>query len=545
MTPAPGNQVPAEPCGIALGRHRRSHGAIPPSLAVPRGRPTDVLRPPWRYHCRSLHWNSGVELSYQWREGKRNVGTPDRITATFLLAAAVAGTVALAGGCAGTVRSEEARDEPEGRASSSVRPLILVHGAFGFGRDELFGYHYWGGPVDIQERLRRRGYPTFTAEVGPVSSNWDRACELYACIKGGRVDYGAVHARRHGHARFGRTYPGLFPAWGTTDALTGRIRTVHLVGHSLGGQTARVLVQLLAEGCPEERDAPALGLGADRGEAVPGAAPQGAPAGALPGASSGSAGLSPLFAGGHDWVASVTSISTPHDGTTATVRFGLDGSPMEVAMTLFLTLSGTSASSVYDFRLDQWGLQRQPGESARTYRTLVAASPVWHNLEDTSLEDGSPEGARELNRWVHAQPGVYYFSWATEETYRDPLSGTRVPGWGMNPSLAVLSSFLGSYTCTEPGRVPVDESWWPNDGLVNTCSMDGPTLGSSDTIVPYPGREAGPPRPGVWNFMGVLRSVDHLDIVGLDPLWREHPRGSASLVDWYASLARMLADLPE
>jgi len=431
-----------------------------------------------------------------------------------LLAAALAAVAVFASGCAGSPRSGELYAAPPGgQGSGSLRPLVLVHGAFGFGRDELWGYRYWGGPVDIQEGLRRRGYPTFTAEVGPVSSNWDRACELYACIRGGRVDYGEAHAGRHGHERFGRTYPGLYPEWGASDPFTGRTRTVHLVGHSLGGQTARVLVQLLAEGSPEER-------AVSRGGA-----------------------LSPLFAGGHDWVTSVTTISTPHDGTTATVRFAAEG--LELGMSVLLTLSGTSEPAVYDFRLDQWGLQPRPESSVLAYRRLVAASPVWSNLEDTSLRDGSPEGARELNRWVHAQPGVYYFSWATEETYRDPLSGTRVPGWGMNPNLVLLSRFLGSYSAAEQGGVQVDESWWPNDGLVNTCSMDGPTLGSSDRIVPYPGSEAGAPRPGVWNFMGVLESVDHLDIVGLDPLWREHPRGSDSLLDWYASLARMLTALPK
>ena len=51
-----------------------------------------------------------------------------------------------------------------------------------------------GGVHDIQEDLKRNGYTVHTAAVGPVSSNWDRACELYAQINGGTVDYGAAHA---------------------------------------------------------------------------------------------------------------------------------------------------------------------------------------------------------------------------------------------------------------------------------------------------------------------------------------------------------------
>ena len=424
--------------------------------------------------------------------------------------------------CTGSPRSDlpAPRDTPglpdtrprANRLRANRHPLVLVHGAYGFGREDLGGYHYWGGPLDLQEELRERGYLVVTAGVGPVSSNWDRACELYACLAGGRVDYGEANSRRHGHERFGRSYPGLLPEWGSRDPLTGRIRKVHLVGHSLGGQTARVLTQLLAEGSEEERAAAAEGPGGGT-------------------------------AGGRDWVASVTTISTPHDGTTATVRFELEGSSMERFMSLLLAIAGTTPETVYDFKLEQWGLERRPELSPREYRRAVRASPVWDNLEDTSLWDGSPEGARELNRWVRAQEGVYYLSWATEETFRDPISGTRTPGPGMNPNLSALSRFLGSYTTREPGKVPIDRSWWPNDGLVNTCSMDGPSLGSRDRIVPWDG--SGPLEPGVWNFMGVLESMDHLDIIGLDPLWREKPRGSDSLLGWYLSLAELLASLPE
>ena len=38
-----------------------------------------------------------------------------------------------------------------------------------------------------------------TAVVGPFSSNWDRAVELFYQIKGGCVDYGAAHAAANNH----------------------------------------------------------------------------------------------------------------------------------------------------------------------------------------------------------------------------------------------------------------------------------------------------------------------------------------------------------
>lgn len=132
-------------------------------------------------------------------------------------------------------------------------PFILVVGFSGWGRDEINRIKYWGGRRDIEAHLRENGYLTYTAAPGPVSSNWDRACELYALIKGGTVDYGKAHADMYGHARFGPTYPGLYPEWGERDERTGRMHRVHLIGHSMGGQTIRLLAQLLACGSEEER----------------------------------------------------------------------------------------------------------------------------------------------------------------------------------------------------------------------------------------------------------------------------------------------------
>jgi hypothetical protein len=37
--------------------------------------------------------------------------------------------------------------------------------------------------------LPNKGYTVLTPTIGPISSNWDRACELYAYLKGGIVDY--------------------------------------------------------------------------------------------------------------------------------------------------------------------------------------------------------------------------------------------------------------------------------------------------------------------------------------------------------------------
>ena len=68
------------------------------------------------------------------------------------------------------------------------------------------------------------------ATVSPFSSNWDRAAELYAYLKGGTVDYGAAHAKEHGHNRYGKTFTGAYPNWDENNP-------VHLIGHRMGGNT--------------------------------------------------------------------------------------------------------------------------------------------------------------------------------------------------------------------------------------------------------------------------------------------------------------------
>ena len=63
-------------------------------------------------------------------------------------------------------------------------PIILVHGFMGWGRDEMGSYRYWGGKNDIENELKKNGFEVYTSNVGPVSSNWDRAIELFYQIKG-------------------------------------------------------------------------------------------------------------------------------------------------------------------------------------------------------------------------------------------------------------------------------------------------------------------------------------------------------------------------
>ena len=79
-------------------------------------------------------------------------------------------------------------------------PIVLVHGLFGWGGTEVLGLNYWGGFSSLRDILNDAGYNVYTPSIGPVASNWDRACELYAYLVGGTVDYGAYHSATNGHA---------------------------------------------------------------------------------------------------------------------------------------------------------------------------------------------------------------------------------------------------------------------------------------------------------------------------------------------------------
>jgi triacylglycerol lipase len=402
-------------------------------------------------------------------------------------------------------------------------PVVLCHGNGGWGRDEKSGYLYWGGDVDIEEALNDSGYEVYTAVVGPYSSNWDRACELYAYIKGGTVDYGKAHSEKYGHERYGRTFPGLYPEWGQEDGSD--LERIHLLGHSQGGQTVRMLVQLLEEGMESEINA-VLGENASEEQIEEAVA---------------SGDLSKLFSGTcNDWVESVTTFATPNDGTTAADIVSASGDLLGLFATpingIFIdSVTGLAFDEDYNFdlKLDQWGLTRKPGECFSTYFIRVMGSSMWEGTKDFSHYDLSTSGTREMNKWVKDQPNVYYFSYSCKATKKTLLTGFQIPDSSyMNPLFFLNTIAMGSYTNYSEG---IDSTWYPNDGYVNTISQDGPTLGRSDeNIVPY----NGSPERGVWNHMGILSKTDHEDIIG-----RDTSDEMGDLITFYINYIQMLQDL--
>jgi triacylglycerol lipase len=340
-------------------------------------------------------------------------------------------------------------------------PIVLVHGFLGFGPEQFprSGFLYWGGNNDIAAQLRnyRGPHTVFTAVVGAIASNRERAAELYAQLKGGCVDYGARHAAPDDKARAVKCWaadplhnpqgypPALYPGWDAAHPL-------HMIGHSQGGTTIRALVELLEDGDPD-------------------------------------AGKGELYQGGKvGWIRSVTTISTPHNGTT-----------------------------LRDAVLDILPELRSP---LRDW--LLADLANW---------ELAPDGARSFNAWARTSPAVWYFSLGTQATEAGALccNGTdrlvaplqnryyqyprtdmfayykTYAGEWIVPSM--LQHGVGGYTQDAPGRVRIDAAWFANDGVVNTVSMRAP---AGHPVHEYDGRALR----GVWNYLGTYRGYDHFDVLG-------------------------------
>ncbi|KEI81320.1 lipase [Clostridium botulinum] len=407
--------------------------------------------------------------------------------------------------CFTSISTVKAAGNSDAMGVGNNYPIVMVHGCFGWGSNEGAGLYYWGGKESLTQKLTEKGYTVYSPSIGPVSSNWDRACELYTYIVGGTVDYGESHSKKYGHERYGRSYPGVYKQIGTKDS-SGNVQKIHLIGHSMGGQTIRLLAQLLENGDPNE-----LSFTTD-------------------------GSINSLFTGGKSWVSSITSIATPHDGSQeAHIKYGIEPLTHQFVAAI-AAIKGKKIDLDdlnYDFQLDQWGLKRKPGESRLAYNNRVIKSAIWKKTKDLSVWDLSPEGAQEFNSYVKVQSDINYFSIACVNTHEDKFTHFQVPNKNMNPILVKSSIFMGRYTNNKSGEVPIDKSWWRNDGVVSVISATNPKVGSSDQIVDYSGTAV----KGTWNYLGEFDNTDHIEVCGMK-YYRDR------IEQMYFNVAEMLSKLP-
>jgi triacylglycerol lipase len=307
-------------------------------------------------------------------------------------------------------------------------------------------YRYWGGKNDYQEDLQELGYNVFTLSVGPVSSNWDRAVEAYAQIKGGCIDYGKAHSEKFGIIQkpINKCYEGLYPQWDENNP-------IHLIGHSQGGLTARMLEHLLKNNYPDETSL--LLKNSDDG-----------------------------------WIKSVTTISTPHDGTTLAPII-MDIFPFAQSMSSWVApFSNAFLKKIYRFDLEQWGLVTEKNQKSKDFWKEMGKSKI-RDSKNFCTWDLSLDGAKAFNSLYRTDPSVYYFSFATFATKKVKRSNYHRPDSKMLLILRPASILIGKSN-------EIDSAWNKNDGIVNTASMGGPTSGNhgSEPTEMY----NGIPKKGVW-----------------------------------------------
>ena len=371
-------------------------------------------------------------------------------------------------------------------------PVVFVHGFVGLVGEDAFSMYpnYWGGiKYNVKQELTKLGYRVHEANVGAFSSNYDRAVELYYYIKGGRVDYGAAHAAKYGHKRYGRTYEGIMPDWEPG-------KKIHLVGHSMGGQTIRLMEHFLRNGNQEEIDYQRQYGGT----------------------------VSDLFKGGQDnMVSTITTLGTPHNGTPAADKLG-STKFIKDTINRIGKIGGTKALDL-ELGFSQWGFKQQPNESYAEYAKRIANSKVWET-EDQAVNDLTTAGAEKLNQMTTLN---VYTSYTGAATHTGPL-GNEVPNIRQFPLFDLTSRVIGG---DDNKNVRV------NDGIVPVSS----SLHPSDEAFKKVGMMNLATDKGIWQVRPVQYDWDHLDLVGLDTT--DYKRTGEELGQFYMSMINNMLKVEE
>ncbi|KAH7570329.1 hypothetical protein ACOSP7_018389 [Xanthoceras sorbifolium] len=354
--------------------------------------------------------------------------------------------------------------------ASTLPPIVLVHGIFGFGKGRLGGLSYFAGAEKKDERV-------LVPDLGSLTSVYDRARDLFYYLKGGQVDYGEEHSKACGHSQFGRVYEqGHYPEWDEDHP-------IHFVGHSAGAQVVRVLQQMLAD---------------------------------------------KTFKGyentSENWVLSITSLSGAFNGTTRTYLDGMqpeDGRSLKPICLLQLCRLGVIIydwldipwlKSYYNFGFDHFNMSWKKVGIRGLFDLLLGNAGPFASA-DWILPDLTIQGSMQLNSHLHTFPNTYYFSYATKRTRK--IMGVTVPSSisGIHPLLFIrvlqMSQWCHPPDVSSPYKGYRDEDWWDNDGALNTISMTHPRLPiehRSRFVVND--ADCQPLEPGIWYYKIV--EADHI-----------------------------------
>ena len=209
---------------------------------------------------------------------------------------------------------------------------------------------------------------------------------------------------------------------------------------------------------------------------------------------------SPLLSNEHDgWIKSITTISTPHNGSTL-VPIMMDVFPFALNLApWFGGIEIENVDNLYSFDLEQWGVERYPGEPLMDYYRRIGDSPL-SKSKNLCTWDLSPEGSTEFNKIYSIDQDVYYFSFSTYATHSENDRATHRPDSKMSFNLWSTSLLIGHYN-----EAP-DTSWYENDGVCNTASMTHPSGSPVKTF-------DGIPQKGIWQICKKLH-MDHEAVIG-------------------------------
>ncbi|KAJ8098580.1 hypothetical protein POJ06DRAFT_282562 [Lipomyces tetrasporus] len=303
-------------------------------------------------------------------------------------------------------------------------PIVLVPGFAGWGGPLFGAVNYWGGIENIPKLLMERGYTVIVTPIGPLSTNWERACELYRQLTFGKfscfnpatneiqeihdvpIDYGNYFNSDTSGPLYTKTCnrkrailfsqsPQDYVDWQWRED-----RKVHFICHSQGGNTVRYLVSLMKLGA---RD------------------------------------LHPDYfsTGGRDtWTVSVTTLGAPHKGTTIIdalnnfIANSTDQAVKLLARSFAIVSFQSPQHRAYDLQLDHWGICRRDKEptgkeSFQEMRQRLESSfgPVskWYCSNHNAFYDNSIKGVRDLHmKAIPTSSHVYYFSLSFHSTIPFP-----------------------------------------------------------------------------------------------------------------------------
>lgn len=366
-------------------------------------------------------------------------------------------------------------------------PYIFVHGMGGWGPNDPFyeASPYWGGGLsinsgtDLIKILNEQGVEAYAPSVGPLSSAWDRACELYAQLTGTVVDYGEAHSKAHNHSRYGFSYEGkatMGEPWDLKEK-------INLVGHSFGGATVRLLVSLLAYG--DETEIAATG---DE--------------------------TSELFKGGHDCVHSCITLSAPHNGSQiANMLF--DPKVTMVAISAALNIIGATFGNdflVFSLQLSQFGITPVQDKA----RVTLNLKKIWdfYKADDNCGYDMTLRGAAELNERIKLAENTYYYSYSTVNSTEGKLLGYQLPQKGLNPIFYISSVMLSASKGFTVDGIKMEGDWVVNDGIVPLASALYPTADADTALSFEESFENGKIEAGRWYYFEPMEGTDHFDFCG-------------------------------